>query len=257
MLYLFWDIIHAETASNGLDSNQLNHTGFSMAKLTKSTGIKKADLEDIILIENVRKEYTEIEERARSIERDGLLSPVIVNKDMELIAGYCRYYAHVQLVKEGKPYNSIEYIVRSGDTEILQLTENIQRSNLSHIEIETALRKMIEKGMRPVDISNRINKSKQWVSDHLKAEEIREKIEEAGIDTKDIPSSAISVLRSVPEKDLPVVAQKVKENGGTVAAAKNEVKKDPFDRIKKESIRLKKAGYDYQEIIGEIGEVIL
>jgi len=45
-----------------------------VAKLSKSTGIKKADLEDIILIENVRKEYNEIEQRARSIERDGLLN---------------------------------------------------------------------------------------------------------------------------------------------------------------------------------------
>lgn len=230
-----------------------------MAKLTKSTGIKKADLEDIILIENVRKEYdqTEIWLRARSIERDGLLSPIIVNKDMELIAGYCRYYAHKLLVDEGKPFNSIEYIIRSGDTEILQLTENIQRSNLSHIEIEAALKKMSDKGMSQVEISNRINKSKQWVSDHLKAEEIREKIEEAGIDTKDMPSSAVQILRSVPEKDLPEVAQKVKENGGTVQAAKNEIKKDPFDQIKKEAVRLKKAGYDYQEIIGEIGEVLL
>lgn len=228
-----------------------------MAKLAKSTGIKKADLEDIILIENVRKEYNEIEQRARSIERDGLLSPVIVNKDMELIAGYCRFYAHKFLVDEGKPYNSIEYIVRSGDTEILQLTENIQRSNLSHIEIETALKKMSDKGMSQKQISTRINKSKQWVSDHLKAEEIREKIEDAGIDTKDMSSATISQFRSVPEKELPAVAQNVKDKGGTVEAAKNEVKKDPFDRIKKEAIRLKKSGYDYQEIIEEIGEAIL
>jgi ParB family chromosome partitioning protein len=228
-----------------------------MAKLPKSTGEKKADLEDIILIENVRKEYTEIEQRARSIERDGLLSPVIVSKDMKLIAGYCRYYAHKLLVDEGKPYNQIEYIVRSGDTEILQLTENIQRSNLSHKEIESALRKMSDRGMKQTEIAARINKPKQWVSDHLKAEEIREKIEKSGIDTTEIPSSAIQVLRSVPENELPTVAQKVKENGGTVAAAKNEVKKDPFDRIRKEAVRLKKAGYDYQEIIEEIGEAIL
>lgn len=229
-----------------------------MAKLNRSNGIKKIDLEDITLLDNVRKDYDEIEERARSIERDGLLSPVIIDNDNNLIAGYCRYKAHELLVSEGKPYNQIECIIRTGDFNIIQLTENIQRSNLKPEELEAGLRKMIDSGMKPVEIAERLNKSKQWVSDVLAADKVRQKTD---IDTSEISSSAMSLLRGLSESELEAVIFQVKKNGSTVKAVKEAIKDKkpvhPFDRIKKEAVRLNKAGYDYQEIIGEIGWAIL
>ena len=83
---------------------------------------------------------------ARTNERDGLIQPVTINSKNELTAGYRRYKAHQLLVSEGKPFNQIECIVRSGDFNILNLTENIHRSDLKPIELEKGLKKLIEKG---------------------------------------------------------------------------------------------------------------
>lgn len=224
-----------------------------MAKIKNKSGIKKIDLEDIILKENVRFDYQEIKELAYSIERDGLIQPVAITLENELIAGYRRYKAHEFLVSEGKPFNQIECIVKNGNLEIIQLTENIQRSNLNPIELENGLKKMINLGMTKQEIANRLNKRLTWVCDTLKACEIREKIK---ADTSDISSTAMSQLRTVNKEDLPEVIKEIKENGSTVQAVKNAINKDPFDRIKKEALKLKKAGYRLDEII-EIIEVIL
>jgi len=192
-----------------------------MAKLKKS-GIKKVDLLDIILKGNVRKTYDEIEERARSIEREGLLQPVIIDNENNLIAGYCRYKAHELLVSEGKPYNQIECVVRTGDFHIIQLTENIQRSDLKPAELEAGLKKMLDSGMTKTEIADRLNKRLTWVSDALAAGSVREKTTE---DTSGISTGAMSSMRAVPDEKLGGVIEETIATGGTVRAAKEAVKK--------------------------------
>ncbi len=199
-----------------------------MARIEKSGGIKKTDLKNIKLMENVRKTYEEIEERARSIESKGQLSPIILQPSKEetgkfiLIAGYCRFKAHEFLVKEGQPYNNIEYVVKTGDPLTIQITENIQRSNLKSVEIENALKKMIDRGDKQQDIVLMLNKSKSWVSDVLTAEKIRSKIK---IDTSVITSSALKHLRNIPEKTINTIIPEIKASGGTVAAVKQALLK--------------------------------
>lgn len=191
-----------------------------MAKLKSNSALKKLDLDDIILLDNVRFEYEEIEETARSIERDGLIQPVTINSKNELTAGYRRYKAHKLLVSEGKPFNQIECIVRSGDFNILNLTENIHRSDLKPIELEKGLKKLIDKGMSQTEIAQRLNKRLTWVSDCLAGGKVREVAEEAGVDTTGLSTTAMSQIRKVPEDKIPETVEKVKKKGGTVKAAK-------------------------------------
>lgn len=199
-----------------------------MAKIGISNGNPKTDLNNIILIDNIRNTYEEIEERARSIETKGQLSPVIVQASKEepgkfnLIAGYCRYKAFQLLISEGKPYNQVEYTIKTGDPLTIQITENIQRSNLKSVEIENALKKMIDRGDSQQDIVLLLNKSKSWVSDVLKAHEIRAKIK---TDTSIITSSALKHLRSVPVNTISKIIPEIIENGGTVAAVKLALRK--------------------------------
>ena len=199
-----------------------------MAKFQKqNTGIIKKDLEDIILLKNTRKKYNDetIIELAESIERDTQIQPVIINGKGELEAGYRRFKAHQYLVSQGKPFNNIECIVRNGEHIILNLIENIHRDPLSAEDLEAALKEMFDSGMSKSDIAERIKKRLSWVSDTMKAGEIRNEIEDSGTDTSGISSSALSTMRRVPKKNLKEAAENIKKNGGTVSAAKEEAGK--------------------------------
>lgn len=199
-----------------------------MAKFqSKPTGIIKKDLEDIVLLKNTRKTYNEetIIELAGTIERDTQIQPVIINSKGELEAGYRRFKAHQYLVSIGKPYNQIECIVRNGEHIILNLIENIHRDPLTAEDLEAALKEMFDSGMSKSDIAKRLNKRLQWVSDTMAAGEVREEIESSGTDTAGISSSALSAIRKVPKSELKSAAENIKNNGGTVAAAKAEADK--------------------------------
>ena len=238
-----------------------------MAKLTKNTGLKKIDLEDIILKDNVRTDYTNIEELALSIERDGQVQPVVVSPANDngyyiLTAGYRRFKAHKLLVEQGKPFNQIEAIVKTGDFDVLQLIENIQRENLSPKELEFGLRKMINSGMSQSDIAKRLNKSKQWVSGCLKAEETRAVLENEGIETKNISTAGVEKLSRIPKKVQKEVLKKVK-----IPTVKNidvaikemtekQAPKDIFLKLKKEvKYLVKEYDLDLSYIIQVIGKL--
>jgi hypothetical protein len=99
----------------------------------------------------------------------------------------------------------------------MQLVENIQRSNLKSLEIENALYIMVTRGDSQQDIVLLLNKSKSWVSDILKAHEIRSKIK---ADTSNVTSSALKYLRNIDEKTINKIIPEIIKNGGTVAAVK-------------------------------------
>lgn len=222
-----------------------------MPKLQKQT-VRKIDLMEITLKDNIRVNYIEIEELAASIERDGQLQPVVISPDFELIAGYRRFHAHKFLVDQGKPFNQIEAIIRTGDAYILQLTENIHRDNLKPAELEKALKKMIETGLTQTEIANRLNKRLSWVSDCLASGKVREKV------GTDMSTTALSQARSVPEEKLAEVITEAKKNGGTVKAVKEAVHKsvdivDKFAGLKREVNKLLKSGVKIEEILEAIG----
>lgn len=234
-----------------------------MPKLNNSK-LKKIDLEDIVLKDNVRKQYNDISELAGSIERDGQIQPVAVSKNDDgtynLIAGYRRFHAHKHLVEQGKPFNQIEAIIKNGNFEILQLIENIQREDLNPVELEAGLRKMVDSGLSQKDIATRLNKSPQWVSGGLKAEQTRVFLESSGVDTSGLSSSVVEKIGRVPEENKIKIAKAVKNNGGTVKAVKDviadrEIKDiDPFKGFKREIAKLKK-DYDLHFIVNVLKEI--
>lgn len=250
-----------------------------MAILGDSSGTKKTDLTNIIVIEknNSRKKYpkNKIIERARSIEALKQLAPIILQKSEKypgkfiLVSGFCRYKAHEFLISEGKPYTQIDYVIITGDPFLINLAENIQRSQLDSEEIEIALKHMIDQGKKPQQIANEIDKSLSWVCDRLKAGEVRAVIE---VDSENISSTALSHLRNLPKKTINKIIPEIKENGGTVDAARNAVKnikskneklyinkpenKDPFSDVYDQIKLLIRLDIDKKEIIETITKYI-
>jgi len=84
-------------------------------------------------------EYAQhISDLASSIERFGLLQPVVINQDNELIAGFSRIQAHLRLGRTEIPFCRVESL-NSIELKEMELEENIRRKNLSWFEEAAAI----------------------------------------------------------------------------------------------------------------------
>ena len=122
-----------------------------------------------------RKEFDdeELQELARSIHRNGLLSPITVktNGDGEyiIIAGERRYRAHEILDTE-----TIECIVYNGSNgRELQLVENINRKDLNYMELAEAYRSYLDDDHSLDELSEVVGKPKNIISWMLNLEKCR------------------------------------------------------------------------------------
>jgi len=186
----------------------------------------KIGLDQIIVSENVRKDYRDIEELADSIRKRGQLEPVIVKKAKaeggearyELVAGFRRHRAIKLLEKDG--YTQIEAVVVTGDRLTIQLIENLQRSDLSAREREEGIALMVQGGLSQKEVAAELSKKPDYISRHIKAFEIRQIAEAANIDTSDLETFTLTEIATVKKEDIPMILGYVKNGGGTKEAAR-------------------------------------
>jgi ParB family chromosome partitioning protein len=113
--------------------------------------------------ENVRKEYTGIEELAASIYEHGLLHPIMVYQtgdEYTIKSGFRRYQAFRLLFETnwegvGKvQYNTIPcFVVDDKNVAVLQLVENLQRVDLSQMDLVEALEGLRKEGKSHEEIA--------------------------------------------------------------------------------------------------------
>lgn len=200
----------------------------------KKLAVEEIDLELIDLIDNVRTVYDQesITELAQSIACYGLLVPVQVRQTgtrFQLLAGYRRFLAHKTLGKASIKaiiYNEVE---NQEQILVLQLTENIQRENLSHSDLERAVKQLIDAGKSREEIARLVNKSTSWVSMVLGAKQIRENNSEllkAHNLEHTLPTSTLSVLAGLDDAQArEVIESVIAENKPVTQAALKERKK--------------------------------
>ena len=119
----------------------------------------------------VREKFAGIEELADSIKSHGQEQPIIVspkdaNGKYRIQKGERRWRACKQA---GVP---VEAIVNKKDQNELdetagELIENIQRENLTPMEIAKGIQKFIDGGWKAVDVAKRLGKSRGYISQHL------------------------------------------------------------------------------------------
>ena len=199
-----------------------------MPKLEPAGVTQKISLSQIIETGNVRKEYQDIEELAKSIKDSGLMQPIVVKRagvtdtgiqQYELIAGHRRKRAFEYLCSKGDDFNMIDAVVKTGDTLTLQLIENIQRNDLTAAEREQGVAEMLATGISQQEISSKLAKTEQWVSKHLAAHRVRVLLQQQNIDTEQYETTTLNVFRTIPESDLKPLIEKTAALGGTRAAA--------------------------------------
>ena len=116
----------------------------------------KIDIEKIKIGDRQRKGVSDVEKLAISIQKYGLIHPVVIDRDFGLIAGFRRVEAH-RLLK----LTEIEVNFRDQLSELekkeIELEENIQRQDLSWIEIVNAKKELDEIKRRIYGYADRFN----------------------------------------------------------------------------------------------------
>jgi ParB family transcriptional regulator, chromosome partitioning protein len=189
-----------------------------IAELEKSQ-VKEISLLLIDEVQNVRKVYDEegIKQLAASIEKHGLLQPVLLNENgtrYSIQAGHRRVRAFQALNRETIPAivrPSPEYLAE------VQLIENIQREDLSPADLELAVKALVQRSGSQEKVALLLMKSKQWVSNILAAAKVRDTVapalEELGMQ-RTLPSGHLREIASVPPQEQPSVVEEAIHDGG-------------------------------------------
>lgn len=139
---------------------------------TSDNRLLTVNIDDVISKAQIRVRFRYIEELAASIKSDGLQSPIIVSsKNAQgkyvIQKGERRWRAckmagltTVDVLVRPKPESLAREITG-------ELIENIQRDDLSPLEIAQALATLVSEGIKKKDIASTIGKSNSYVSDHI------------------------------------------------------------------------------------------
>ena len=206
----------------------------------KIAELQKNQVRDIPLvlideIENVRSSYDQdgIEQLAASIEKNGLLQPVLLYENgtrYGIQAGHRRVLALRLLQRETIPSiirPTAEYLAE------IQLIENVQREDLSPADLEVAVRALVDRHGSQEKVAQLLMKSKQWVSNVLAASRVRENLsptlEKHGVKDS-LPSGHLRDIAALPAPQQARAANEALESGGGKRAFRKAAQKAKADQ---------------------------
>ncbi|MDO4289860.1 MAG: ParB/RepB/Spo0J family partition protein [Eggerthellaceae bacterium] len=166
----------------------------------------------------------EIDELAASIEKDGLLQPILVRtigeNSYQIIAGERRWQACKKLGLKTVPVR-IKDVDEDRALE-LALIENIQRSDLNPIEEAYGYKRMMERrNMTQSDVAQAMSKGRSTVANALRLLDLPEEAQQLLFEDKITAGHARAIL-SVPTKEgRETLANKLTEDKLSVREAEN------------------------------------
>ncbi len=205
-----------------------------------------------------RKTFNEeaLNELALSIKNYGVFQPIIVKKGLrgyDLIAGERRLRA-----SKIAGISSIPAIIKEfTDDEMreISLLENIQRENLSAIELAWAYKGIIDNlDIRQEDLAQKIGKSRSHVTNTLGLLNLPKSVQDM-ILNGDISMGHARVLSKMDNEDEIVnLADRIVNENISVHELENISKNE--DVKKRTPINKKKKNYNYSHIEGEMREIL-
>ena len=203
---------------------------------------------------------TSVIELVKDIRERGLIQPIVVNRyskseqekygyKYKAIAGFRRLMAHIVLEKE-----RIDAIIRTdmgdeAEARLFNLSENIQRKELTILQEAQALGPLIKMGLKREEIAEKLGQSIGWVQvrTYLMAfpEPVRLEIERAKIPQTDI-RKLYTIFKASPKALVPAVkALKDSKLNKTTPNLDKHLKK----KITKKSMRSKQQVIAMQDTI--------
>lgn len=155
-----------------------------------------------------RMEYKEesINELADSIKKGGLIQPIIVGvveSKYYIIAGHRRVKAYQKL-----GIHKIQALLRDYNVEEFKkvsssqtLIENIQRENLSHLELALAFNRLIDNGTfrTYADVANGIGKSEIYVKKVMSLLKLSEEVQQEILKGQKIPLDVLETIAKIKD----------------------------------------------------------
>ena len=166
----------------------------------------------------------EIEELAASIEKDGLLQPILVRQiadgTYQIIAGERRWQASKAAGLKKVPVRIKE--VDDDQALELALIENIQRSDLNPIEEAYGYRRLMERrSMTQAEVAQAVSKGRSTVANALRLLDLPEEAQQLLFEEKITAGHARAIL-SVPTAEGRLsLTKKIIDNGLNVREAEN------------------------------------
>jgi len=189
-----------------MDLSKISSITKGKVKLTGISDFSELELKKVYPNPNQpRKQFEDIEGLALTIKKHGLLQPITVAKKEDgymIISGERRYKAHLH--NGSKTIKA--YILNAGDEAIEELTliENIQRDDLTDLEISKHIVKLWESGRykRKSDLAKTIGKSSSYISKAFSTlkldDDLIKKVERS---KKPIPLSVLDELSRLKDKE--------------------------------------------------------
>jgi len=183
--------------------------------MTRLTEVK---LDQIVLKDGIRKTFDEdsIKELASSIERHGILQPIIVEPRPDgtytLIIGERRFRAAKRagmdvvpvIIKDKKPKPDEDLEAR--------LVENIHRESLNPIDEAEAYQQLIDMGHNVSEVARRVGKSRYYISKRLRLLRLHPTLREKVRHRTLTPGHSQTLLRLEPEQQLSL-AEEIEAEG--------------------------------------------
>jgi len=185
-----------------------------------------------------RKEFDEtgLNELASSIKENGVFQPILVRKSLsgyELVAGERRLRASKLAQKNTIP----AIIVDFNDTQMMEISllENIQRKDLSPIEVAQAYDQLIKKlKYTQEQLAQRVGKSREAITNSLRLLKLPTEVRKMVADNKLSAGHAKVLLSLSDEKKLVELAKRIVNEGLSVREVEKLVNEKPKTSVKKE-----------------------
>lgn len=202
---------------------------------------------------------TALRELADSIEKHGVIMPIIVNKSGDrymIIAGERRFRASKMAGLTKIPVIVKTYTERQ--IKEISLIENLQREDLNPIEAATAMRSLMDDyGLTQEDLADRIGKSRPAIANTLRLLSLSPAVIKM-VSNGNLSAGHARALISVPEIDQVKIAEDAIKDGSSVREVEKRVKDyfmPPEEKQKKKikmelSAELKDLVEDMQRVFG-------
>lgn len=206
----------------------------SMARIARNINgpeVLTVPLDKVVSKAQIRKRFRNIDELAASLKSEGLQSPIIVSPanargEYVIQKGERRWRA-----AKVAGFETIDVIInkkgQSTQQQIVgELVENIQRDDLTALEIANALGELLDSGMRQTDIAKSLGKSRAYVSKYLALLKLPECVMALFVDEIIEDAEILSTLRVIYDEDpahCVRTCDKIRENNGITRQQAREV----------------------------------
>lgn len=166
----------------------------------------------------------ELEELSHSIERDGLLQPIVVRPledgTYQIIAGERRWQASKAAEMKTVPVRVVD--VDEGKALELALIENLQRSDLNPIEEAYGYKRLMERnGMTQADVAQAMAKGRSTIANALRLLELPEEAQQLLFEDKITAGHARAILSVLSREGRHKLTQKIVDDKLSVREAEN------------------------------------